>query len=169
MSEKIKEYPGTALSDADIKEGRVLVTEWHPKLKYAWDAGMAVGRFLAGLREGKIMGTQCHKCRRIVVPPRAFCEWCFKPADEWVQVKDTGTVNTFSISYTDWAANRITEPEFPAVIELDGASQGIGLFHLLGEVKPEEVKVGLRVQAVWKPPAEREGSITDIKYFKPLR
>jgi len=55
------------------------------------------------------------------------------------------------------------------VIELDGASQGIGLFHLLGEVKPEEVKVGLRVQAVWKPPAEREGAITDIKYFKPLR
>jgi uncharacterized OB-fold protein len=26
----------------------------------------------------------------------------------------------------------------------------------------------MRVQAVWKPPEEREGAITDILYFKPL-
>jgi len=25
------------------------------------------------------------------------------------------------------------------------------------------------VKAVWKPPEEREGAITDIKYFKPIK
>jgi uncharacterized OB-fold protein len=30
------------------------------------------------------------------------------------------------------------------------------------------VKIGMRVQAVWKPENEREGAITDILYFKPI-
>ena len=53
------------------------------------------------------------------------------------------------------------------MIYIDGASDA-GFLHLLDEVKPEDVKVGMKVQAVWKPAEEREGSITDIKYFKPL-
>ena len=73
-----------------------------------------------------------------------------------------------------WDVKRITEPEMPAVIMLDGASalsessviMG-GIMHKLGEVDPQKVHIGMRVQAVWKPESEREGSITDILYFKP--
>ena len=69
---------------------------------------------------------------------------------------------------------RIEEPEIPAVIVLDGASSldsgpimG-GLMHLLGEVEPDKVHIGMKVKAVWKAPEEREGSVTDILYFKPI-
>ena len=41
--------------------------------------------------------------------------------------------------------------------------------HMLGEVDPEDVHVGMKVKAVWKPREERTGAITDILYFKPLR
>ena len=41
--------------------------------------------------------------------------------------------------------------------------------HYFGEMKPEELKIGMKVKAVWKPEKERTGSITDIKYFKPLK
>jgi uncharacterized OB-fold protein len=53
------------------------------------------------------------------------------------------------------------------VIAIDG-SHG-GLLHVLGEVDPEEVRVGMAVEAVWKPAAERAGSILDIAYFRPVR
>jgi uncharacterized OB-fold protein len=43
-----------------------------------------------------------------------------------------------------------------------------GIMHMLGQVDPQEVHIGMRVKAVWKPPDERQGSITDIRYFKPL-
>ena len=62
---------------------------------------------------------------------------------------------------------RLKEPEIPAVIDIDGASRGMGIMHKLGEVDPKAVKVGMRVRAVWKPATEREGLITDIKYWKP--
>jgi len=148
---------------------RTIKIEYHPELLYAWDAGYAVGKFLQGLKEGKILGVRCRKCDRILVPPRAFCELCFVPLDEWVELKDTGRVNTFSISYISWDVRRLEKPEIPAVIEIDGASPGIGILHLLGEVKPEEVKVGMKVKAVWKKESERIGAITDILYFKPLK
>ncbi len=55
------------------------------------------------------------------------------------------------------------------VVELDGATKGMGLLHLLGEVKPADVKIGMKVRAVWKPARERKGDITDIRYFRPMR
>ncbi len=83
-------------------------------------------------------------------------------------LQDTGVVNTFSLCYVTWDVQRIKEPEIPAVIEIDGASPLHGIMHKLGEVDPDEVKIGMRVQAVWKPAAERQGAITDILYFKPI-
>ncbi len=40
------------------------------------------------------------------------------------------------------------------------------MVHLIGEVNPEKVKIGMRVKAAFKE--ERIGSILDIKYFKPI-
>jgi len=162
-----REFPGTPLSDSDISEGKVLIVEHDPNARYAWDAGIAIGRFLAELKKGRIVGRECHRCRRIMVPPRMFCEQCFRPTDRWVVLKDSGRVNTYSISYIRWDASRVKEPTIPAVIEIDGASKGMGIMHLLGGVKPEDVQMGMRVKAVWKPARQREGSILDIRYFRP--
>ncbi|HDI01025.1 MAG TPA: Zn-ribbon domain-containing OB-fold protein [Candidatus Bathyarchaeota archaeon] len=169
MSVKIREYRGTPYSRKDLEEGRVPAFRDKPRARYAWACGPAMGRFLAELKEGRIIGRRCRRCGRVLVPPRMFCEWCFRPTDEWVYVRDTGTVLTFSASYLGPAAERLKEPIIIAVIQLDGASPGIGILHKLGEVKQEEVHVGMRVKAVWKPPEEREGAITDILYFKPIR
>lgn len=159
---------GTKVSREEIEEGRVIYTKWRPKASYSWAAGVAIGRYLDELKRGRLVGVRCNRCRRVVIPPRVFCEVCFKPVDEWVYLGDTGRVNTYAISYIAADASRIKDPVIPAVIEIDGASEGVGILHLLGEVTPEEVKIGMRVKAVWRPEEERRGAITDIKYFKPL-
>ncbi len=169
MSVKITHWPGTSLSSADFAEGRVLTVRGGVKAEYAWDAGVAIGRYLEELKRGRLVARRCDGCRRVLVPPRMFCEECFRPTDAWVRLADTGTVQTFSISYVRWDMVRLTEPEIPAVIAIDGASPGYGILHLLGEVDPKEVRVGMRVKAVWKDPAERRGAITDIRYWAPIR
>ena len=168
MTANIQEFPGTPLSEKDFEAKRVLFVHDRMRGHYAWDTGIAIGRYLAALKEGIILGARCRHCRRTVVPPRVVCEWCFRPMDEYVPLQDTGTVNTFSLCYVTWDVKRVKEPEIPAVIEVDGASPLHGILHRLGEVEPEEVRIGMRVQAVWKPPEEREGAITDILYFKPI-
>lgn len=159
---------GTPLSGAELKTGGVYTTHYVPKIQYAWDTGEAIGRYLAELKNGRLIARRCHRCRRIMIPPRMFCERCFRPTDEWAYVKDTGTVNTFSLCYVSWDVQRLKRPEIPAVIEIDGASPGMGIMHILGNVNPKAVHVGMKVRAVWKPPAQRTGTITDIAYFEPL-
>jgi uncharacterized OB-fold protein len=170
----MKPFSGTSLTDHALTTGEVLTTLWRVKANYAWDTGIAIGKYLEGLKQGKILGVRCPECHRTVVPPRAFCELCFRPINDWVELPDTGKINTYSVSYVNWDATRRQTPEVPAVIEIDGASPGIGILHLMGEVGDtlEEItarlKVGVRVQAVWKPAQEREGAITDIRYFRPI-
>jgi len=168
MSAKIKEYAGVEVKSADIKEGKVPTVRFRPKARYMWSAGIAMSRFLSELRNGKIIASRCNKCGRIMVPPRAFCEQCFKPADGWTYVKDTGTINTYSVSFIAGDASRIKEPIIVAVIDIDGASPGMGILHTVQEIDWKKVKFGMKVKAVWKPEKERTGAITDIKYFKPI-
>lgn len=166
------ELGGTRIKQSDISKGNVLTLAVTPKLEYAWDDGVAIGRYLEELGNGKIIARKCNKCGRIMLPPRVFCELCWRATDEWVYCKDTGTVNTFSLCHVNWDASRIPEGEplhLPAVIHIDGASPGMGILHILGEVEPDKIKIGMKVRAVWKKPDEREGSITDITHFKPVR
>jgi uncharacterized OB-fold protein len=170
----MKQFPGTSLTDHALTAGEVLVSMWRVKSEYNWDAGVAMGRYLQGLKQGKILGIRCSECRRTLVPPRSFCELCFRPLDDWVELSDTGRINTYSVSFVNWDASRRSTPEVPAVVEIDGASPGMAILHLIGEVGEtldeitSRLKLGAPVQAVWKPADEREGAITDIRYFRPI-
>jgi len=75
-----------------------------------------------------------------------------------------------------WDMKPLRVPQIPAVIEIDGTSPRVGFLHLVGGVRGRtvdqirrQVRVGMPVRAVWKPQAKREGAITDILYFAPVR
>jgi acetyl-CoA C-acetyltransferase len=156
----------TPLSDQEFRSATGAVEQRLDTL-YDWDAGEAIGAFLDGLREQRILATTCVSCGRTLVPPRKFCERCFRPADGWTEVPQTGSVETFSICHVTWDMQPLEVPQIPAVIRLDGTSEG-GFLHLLGEVAPDDVHAGMEVEAVWKPAGERAGSILDIVYFRPV-
>jgi uncharacterized OB-fold protein len=156
---------GRSLTDAEFRSAPGAV-EHAVSADYAWDAGVAVGRFLAGLQAGTILARECRVCRRTLVPPRMFCERCFRSTDGWVEVAQTGIVQTFSICHVAWDMHPLDPPELPAVIAIDGTDGGF--LHKLAEVAPEDVRIGMEVEAVWKPAAERTGSILDIAYFRPV-
>jgi uncharacterized protein len=168
MKAQPQTVPGTPLDEKDFKRGKAFTLAYSPKLHYAWDTGEAIGRYLAELKRGRLIGRRCCGCERVMIPPRSFCEGCFRATDEWVYLKDMGTVNTFSLCYVSWDVRRLKRPEIPAVIEIDGASPGMGILHVLKRVDPKDVAIGMRVKAVWKPSSRRTGSITDIAYWMPV-
>ena len=130
-----------------------------------YSAGMVASRFLIELRDNrKIIGIKCPTCNRVYVPPRSTCKDCFGKLSEWVEVSHEGTLLTYAVAYQPHPAQPVELPIVYGIIQLDGADTG--LVHMLGEVDPESLKIGMRLQAVFKE--ERVGSILDIKYFKPL-
>ncbi|MEM0375678.1 MAG: Zn-ribbon domain-containing OB-fold protein [Nitrososphaerota archaeon] len=158
----------------------LLVTPYLLDFRYRRSTGIAMTRFLQGLREGKFVGTRCTGCGRVLIPPRTFCEWCFRRVDEWVEHSGEGEVATYSIAHIGTNPKvRLPRPEPIAVIWFEGTkvirpnsstvAHAAGILHRLGEVEPSEIEIGMKVRPVWKPKEERTGSITDVLYFAPLR
>jgi len=112
------------------------------------------------------MGTHCPDCGLVYVPAAIFCERCFAHLDEWVEVSNHGTVFTYTVLYRDLDNQPLDPPAILAYVKLEGSTGG--LVHYLGEIDPEDVYVGLEVEPLFKDAAEREGSILDIRYFRPV-
>ena len=138
----------------------------HMETDYIYTLGIAGEKFFTEIKEnGRILGARCRQCGHTFVPPRLYCEKCFKATTEWVNLGTKGYVYTFTISYIDIDGAKLQEPIIYALIKFKDAEGG--LIHKLGEIKPDEVEIGTPVEVVLKPITERTGNITDIKYFKP--
>jgi uncharacterized OB-fold protein len=141
-------------------------TAWVDNLpvKNRYTFGLAGERFFRTLKdEGRIFGTHCPHCNITYVPAASFCERCLNKLDEWRDVGTLGDIVTFTFLQVALDGSRLEKPEIIAFVRLgDG-----GLIHHLGEIEPDQVEIGLLVEAVLKPKSKRVGSIMDIMYFKP--
>ncbi len=133
------------------------------RLEYTIPAGRATSRFCRGLASGRLYGQRCPECKKVNVPPRGACPTCGVPTEEEVLLPDSGTITTFCIINIAFAAQALELPYACASILLDGADST--LFHLIQEVPVAEIRMGMRVRAVW---AENKlASLEAIRHFKP--
>ncbi|MCX7634667.1 MAG: Zn-ribbon domain-containing OB-fold protein [Syntrophales bacterium] len=128
-------------------------------------AGRAGSRFYRTLRDrGRILGSPCRNCNKVLWPPRSICTFCFSALREMVEIGPLGTVETFTVVTYTAPIHPRPAPFIYAVIRLDGADTGMA--HFLDEVEFTQVHIGMRVRPVFAQ--ERRGNILDIRYFKPL-
>ncbi|MBA7665273.1 hypothetical protein ES703_73343 [subsurface metagenome] len=150
-----------------LEESESLVFPGKIDIPNTYYAGMVGSRFLIELRDNKkILGIKCPTCNRVYVPPRSTCKDCFGKLSELVEVSNKGTLLTYAVAYQPQPVQPVEVPIAYGIVQLDGADTGLA--HMLGEVDPEQLKVGMKVKAVFKVKKERVASILDIKYFKPL-
>ena len=132
-----------------------------------YSAGKVGSQFLIELRDNKrIMGIKCPACNLVYVPPKSTCKYCFGELSEWVEVSHEGTLLTHAVAYQPTPVQPVEPPIAYGIVQLDGADTG--LVHMLSEVDFKQLKVGMKVKAVFKVKKERVASILDIKYFKPV-
>ncbi len=149
------------------RPGQTIAIEGELPISSRYTVGLAGETFFRAIKdEAKFMATYCPDCDITYVPPRLYCEQCFAKLDEWVEVPTTGQVHTFTVVHVGLDEDPLEEPRFLAFVQLDDADGG--LVHFLGELDPDEVYIGMPVEAVFKEAAERKGSILDIAYFRPL-
>ena len=135
-------------------------------LRYNFTAGEATSRFLAEIRQGRLVGQRCPECSKVYLPPRGACAACGVATEEEVEVSDKATVESFTIVWIPIPNNPIQPPYIIANLIPDGAN--ISFIHLMSECVNEEVHIGQRVQAVWKPSDEWTYAMDNIRYFKPI-
>ncbi len=148
--------------------GDTLRLEYQAALRYAYAAGHYASTFMTALRdEGRILGVRDPGTGKVLVPPRVVSGLSAQRTGEWVEVGPRGTVIGATVVQTAFV-DPMTGEERPipygfAFIRLDGADTSI--YHFLEASRLEDVRVGMRVEAVLKPREEREGQMSDIVWF----
>src|SRR6478735_6171148 len=134
-------------------------------LDYLYAASPEESAFYRGLNEGRILGQRCPTCQKVYVPPRSACPADGTPTAEEIEVSQTGTITTFCIVNVPFLGQKIVPPYVSAYVLLDGAD--IAVLHLILGIPADEVRMGMRVKAVWKPEEEWTYSLENIDHFEP--
>jgi hypothetical protein len=121
--------------------------------------------YLRAIAEGKLLGAKTGENGKVYFPPHGADPATGQPTTEFVELPDRGTVTTFAIINIPFKGQRIKPPYVAAYVLLDGAD--IPFLHLVADIDAHEVRMGMRVEAVWKPRDEWGFGIDNIEYFRP--
>jgi len=135
------------------------------RLHYEHTASPEESRFLRGLAEGRLLAQRCPVCSKVYIPPRGACPTDGVPTTDEVELPDRGIVTTFCIVNVDYPGQRVSAPYVAAAVLLDGAD--IPFQHLILGCDPDEVRMGMRVRAEWKPREEWGTTLENIDHFRP--
>ena len=151
--------------DDPVEADDVTMVTTPVNLHYTHSASPTEDPFLRGLMEGQLIAQRCPECDKVYFPPRPACPTDGVPTTDRIELSDRGTITTFCVVNVPFLGQRIPPPYVSAYVLLDGAD--IPFLHLLLGVAPEDVRMGMRVEAVWKPREEWGPTMQNIDHFKP--
>jgi uncharacterized OB-fold protein len=137
-------------------------------IPYQYTIGTFASAFFEALGEGRILGSKCAECGQVSVPPKSFCEACFLPVHETVEVGSAGVIEAVTVVTAPFAGSPPV-PYAVAYVRLDGATSAIANYVRdvdLSDVTtlPSPLRLGARVSVVFGD--QPEGKVTDF-WFVP--
>jgi uncharacterized protein len=160
-----EEAGGADGSDAQDPREPVTIQVTPSAIEIQHTASLPETAFLKALQDGKLLGARTGADGKVYFPPKEADPATGLELDQFVELVDRGTVTTFAIINIPFPGQRIKPPYVAAYVLLDGAD--IPFLHLVTEIDPAEVRMGLRVEAVWKPREEWGLGIDNIDHFRP--
>jgi uncharacterized protein len=155
--------PVPELPEGDQEPVTVIVTPIEMTIQHT--ASHEESAYLRAIAEGKLLGAKTSENGKVYFPPHGADPATGQPTNEFVELPDKGTITTFAIINIPFKGQRIKPPYVAAYVLLDGAD--IPFLHLVADVDAHEVRMGMRVEAVWKPREEWDFGIDNIEYFRP--
>jgi uncharacterized protein len=136
-------------------------------IRYDWTAGPVASAYLQALLDGRLVGNRCPVCTKVYLPPRGPCPTCAVLLGEAVDLSNVGTVTTFCIVNVPFLGQSIPLPYVAASVLVDGAD--IAFSHLILGCEASEVRMGMRVEAVWRDRSDPAWGPTleNIAHFRP--
>lgn len=150
--------------DKDLTNCKIVEGKMAMPLQYF--AGRVGSKFIISLRDAKkVLGVKCPKCNKVYCPPREYCEKDMTKLDEnWVELSNEGVVENYTVvRYNDKHLPR-RAPYILAMVKVDGADTPFA--HIVEGIAPEDMKIGLRVKAVYAK--ETTNTIMDLDHFEPV-
>jgi len=135
-------------------------------LDYHYIAGRSSAEFLKATHEGRLLGRRSRGTGKVLVPPQGVCPETGDFLGEVVELGHSGTVIGFTVVHLPIPGSELKPPFAVANILVDGADEAFS--HLVGECEAADVRLGMRVEAVWKPHEQWGYGLENIRWFRPI-
>ena len=147
----------------EAKETRQVTDSWDLGL-YSWKVEAEGLKLLVdGMKDKKILGRKCEKCKTVYVPGVSYCRKCFCDINTIVEVQPTGKIGTFTVNVADVRGQALAEPQVICCFQLDGADSWF-----MGTLETKEwkkVHVGMPVRVRFRK--ETKGELADLECWEP--
>lgn len=120
----------------------------------------------------RLVGQKCKNCGKINFPPKAVCMYC---CDSWdftpVELSGKGSVYTYTIisgmsALPEYARQaKVQQQYIVAIIQLD---EGPRIISQLVDISRENIRIGMKVEMVFRRIYEEEAVIRYGYKFKPV-
>ncbi len=137
-------------------------------LRYRFAAGRFGTPFFRALRaEGRVLAT-VDDAGNVLMPPRPVSGLTNTATRGWVEVGPTATLSGYTVVHVPFidpmTGERRPVPYGFGLVRFDGAATNV--YHLIDETDHTKLRVGLLLEPVFKPVAERQGNLADIRFFR---
>jgi len=106
------------------------------------------------------MGARCKSCRAILAPPRAICPRCGSTDMQWIELKGTGKLLTYSVVHVAAPAFQSFVPYAVGIVLLTEAARLPGMIR----IDPNDLKIGLDLKVAFDP-AQSESWPSWARYY----
>ncbi|SRR5579875_504356 len=119
--------------------------------------------FWEATKRHELFVQRCRECGFLQFHPRAVCAKCLSSNVQWVKSAGKGKIYTYTVTYQNPTRGfRDSLPYILAYVDLD---EGVKMLANVVDCKPEEVKIGMPVEAVF---ADVTPEVTLVN-FRPAR
>jgi len=117
-----------------------------------------------------LVGVRCDNCGRVFFPPRDICPVCHRESIgkmKRLELSGKGTVYSYTLVQDAHPQFEMLKPYILAMVEMD---EGVKITSQIIDVEPEDVHIGMKVEAVMrKLGAEGNSGILHYGYkFRPV-
>jgi uncharacterized protein len=163
--------PEAEARDQAIEAGKeeVKITQHIISLTYHEPLFPHKARYAQGLLDGKFIGQRSPASGRISIPSRGYdpiARVRMTEADD-AEVGPAGTIISYTVvAPVKYHGQKEKKRYISATIFLDGADQALPN-QSVRNISPEDVRLGMRVRAIFKPPEERNVDKVDNDWMYP--
>ncbi len=151
------EEPGTDGEEAtEVSEDGVRMMDYLARITYRNPIPASVDRAVVASRENRLLGLRCPECERVYSGGKGNCpiDALELGPEHEVDLPEQGTITNYTVvTPVPYPGQTETEPFVRVFVLLDGTDVVLS-YQPVVELPAADVRVGLRVSAVWASPAE---------------
>jgi len=123
-----------------------------------------IEQFYRFASQKRLMAARCSNCGNLLLPPRPMCTKCLSTDLKWVELEKRGKLLTYTVIHVAPTQFQSMVPYTVGIVKL---KDGLKLPGMIRGVEPQEIEVGMELEADFDTTLPSEWPTWPRYFFRP--